>query len=136
MRSAILSEINERLGRFRWLQWTNVIFWGLLGSFGCFYLPRLDPIFASFGSDLPASTRILLRARPFFMVAFGTAVISAACLKLKPRENPIGRRRRLVLWVSFGAALLGACWTVSAVFAPMFMGSLAESPSYQFGQRR
>lgn len=121
----VMRRARERLGRVRWLEWTNVVFWGLLGGYGFFRIPRLEPVFASFGSDLPTSTTILLRARPLFIIPLAAAVVCAALLAVRPRANPIGRRH---LWAGAGAALVAAYLTVSAIFAPMFCGSLAEAP--------
>lgn len=107
--------------RDRWLAWICAIFWGALGAFGAFYVPRLQPLFDSFGSGLPTSTQLLLRGRPVFMLICAAALAGSVFLTLKPPEPS----RRKMLWVCAGAALLAAYWTIAALFAPMFMGSLA-----------
>ncbi|MBI4425100.1 MAG: hypothetical protein HY554_15315 [Elusimicrobia bacterium] len=111
----------EEAARDRWLAWFCVLFWGAQGAFGAFYVPRLRPIFDSFGRDLPTSTQLLLGGRPVFMMLFVSALAGAVALTIKPA----GTARRKIIWACAGTALLAAYWTIAALFAPMFMGSLA-----------
>ena len=110
--------MKERLGRYRWLEWTNVFLWGVLGGYGTIYIPRLEPVFASFGSELPASTRLFLRLRPLFMVVFIAALAGAVVLILRPGS---AQRWRPALWAGAAAAVLAGCGVLSALFAPMFL---------------
>lgn len=121
----MLRELKERLRRVRWLEWTGALLWGALGAAGAFYVPRLKPVFDSFGAELPASTSALLRSRPLYLAAFAAAAVRAAFLLCTHREQPASPRRRAFLWASVAAALLAAYGTVAAVFAPMCRCTLA-----------
>jgi type II secretory pathway component PulF len=69
-----MRKIKELWSRVRFLEWSNVALWGALGGCVFFWIPRLEPVFASFGAELPASTKLLLHARPYFILPFGGAL--------------------------------------------------------------
>jgi len=54
--------------RRRWLEWVNVALWGAVGGSGVYLIPRLEEPFASFGAELPWSTRVLMGSRPVFFL--------------------------------------------------------------------
>lgn len=116
------------LKRLRWLEWTTTLWWLLLGGGVSFYVPRLESVFASFGAELPAVTRLWLRSRFFFALALATALVAAVLLVARPPEPSPSRRWRLLLWGLLAGAALTTYWSVSALFSPMMMGSLTTMP--------
>jgi type II secretory pathway component PulF len=109
--------------RRRWLEWVNVALWGAVGGSGVYLIPRLEEPFASFGAELPWSTRVLMGSRPVFFLMCAGAVVGGLWL-LARREARV--ERRWLLWVGAGAAVVTAVLGVMAAFAPMFIGEIVE----------
>ena len=124
----------EQAGRVRWLEWVTVTWWLLLGGVVSFYVPRLDRVFASFGSELPLTTELWLGSRPAFLLVFVVAGAFAVFLATTVEGCP--RERRRALWVCLAGAVLATGWSVSAAFAPMCMGTLSEGPAAAEARRR
>lgn len=113
--------------RGRWAAWLNVLLWGALGGVITYYRVTLEPIFASFGSELPFSTRVFLFIGPLYSFIFAAALLAGGRLLFTAAPEMLDPLQRKRLWLGVGAALLAALLTLHALFAPMFMGSLAGS---------
>lgn len=110
--------------RIRWLEWTTAVLWFLVGGGISAAVPRLEPVFADFGSELPLVTRLWLWSRPLFMLACAGAAVGAAHLIARSREGARSPRSRRWLWAGVLGALLAAGWSIYAIFAPMYLGTL------------
>ena len=113
--------------RVRWAAWLNVVLWGALGGVVTYYRVTLEPIFASFGGDLPLSTRVFLFIGPLYSFVFAAALLGGLRLLFTAAPETVDPLQRKRLWLGVGGALLAALLTLHALFAPMFMGSLAGS---------
>lgn len=112
--------------RARWAEWLNVLLWGALGGVVTYYRVTLEPIFASFGSELPWSTRTFIFLGPLYSFVFAAALLGAGRLLFTTAPetpDPLLRKR---LWLGCAGAVLAALFSAFAVIAPMFMGTLAE----------
>ena len=63
MTSGMPPDESGQPGRFLWAKWIAVSWWLLLSGSAVFYMPRLVPIFASFGAELPRTTTIWMSRR-------------------------------------------------------------------------
>jgi type II secretory pathway component PulF len=79
------------------------------------YVPRLEPVFAPFGSDLPLSARILMSSYPFAFVL----PIAAVAAALMPQQS--SRWLKVVVPSAYVIALVLVGFVVWATYAPVFM---------------